>query len=126
MPVYSIEDIAQMIFDAAKNANRVLAVDGGPRDHGEQAAVSTTYAASTNKIEFSSAKRFIRMFATRDMYWVDSAADDADATTKLGAAGSRGFIPKDGVVEFSLSEGIKRLDFLAAQSAGAVYVTGLD
>lgn len=126
MPVYSVEDIAQRVFDANKNANRALAVDGGPRAHAELPSVATSYSATTNKIEFASPKRFIRMFATRDTYWVDSAADDSDATTKLNQAGSRGFIQKDGVVEFSLDKGITRLDFLAAQSSGAVYVTGLD
>ena len=126
MAVYAIEDIAQMVFDAAKKSNRILAIDGGPRHHAELPAVSTIYSTATNRILLPAAKRFIRMFATRELYWVDSAVDDADAATKLAAAGSRGFLPKDGVVEFSLSEGIKRLDFLAAQSAGAVYVTGLD
>jgi hypothetical protein len=59
------------------------------------------------------------------MYWVDSAADDTDAGTKLTTADQRGFIKRGDKLEVSLSQGITRLDFLAADTAGAVFVTGL-
>ena len=126
MPVHSVEDIFQWIYDSVAKALRVRTVHGGAREHEEQLAVATTYAAGTNKIEFSSPKRFIRVVPSVDMFWVDSAADDADAGTKLTTAGSRGVAPALKIYDLALSEGITRLDFLAIGASGSVFVTGLE
>jgi hypothetical protein len=60
------------------------------------------------------------------MYWVDSATDDTDARSKLTTANQRGFIKRGDKLELSFASGITRLDFLAVDTAGAVYVTGLE
>jgi hypothetical protein len=126
VPVTSLEDIFQLVFDAARKAFRTVPVAWGARKHAEQPAVATVYASATNKIALTTARRFIRMYATQDMYWVDSATSDANATTKLTTAGSRGFLPKDKVYDLALADGITRLDFLAVTLVGAVYVTAMD
>ena len=60
------------------------------------------------------------------MYWVDSAVDDLDAGARLTTAGQRGYIKRGDKLEISFATGITRLDFLAVDTAGAVYVTGLE
>ena len=126
MPVYSVEDIIQMVFGSVCKAVKVMPITGGARKHAELPSVATVYAQATNRMTLPSAKRFIRMYATEDMYWVDSATTNNDASTKLNAAGSRGFLPKGTVLEMTLPDGITRLDFLAVTTAGAVYVTSMD
>jgi hypothetical protein len=124
--VHSVEDIFQWVFDSVAKAIRLRLIHGGAREHEEQLAVATNYAAGTNKVEFSSPKRFVRIVTSVDMFWVDSAADDTDAGTKLTTAGSRGVVPAMRPYDLALSEGITRLDFLAISTAGSVFVTGLD
>ena len=119
----SFEDVIQNLF---KTALDILGlVSGGPREHREL-TVSTVYAAVTNSTTFSSAKKHLRIFTEEDVYWVDSAADDADATSKLGAANQRGFIRAGDRLEISLKTGVTRLDFLARDTAGGVFITGFD
>lgn len=126
MAVHSVEDILQWIFCGVCKALRVRPIQGGAREHEEQLAVATTYAAGTNKVEFSSPKRFVRIVASVDMFWVDSATDDTDAGAKLTTAGNRGVVPALRPYDLALSEGITRLDFLAIAASGSVFVTGLD
>jgi hypothetical protein len=110
----------------AKQDAIISSLVGGAREHGEQAAVSTSYSASTNSISFVSPRRHVRIYCEEDMYWVDSAVDDLDAATKLTTAGQRGYIKRGDKLELSFFTGITRLDFLAVDTAGAVYVTGLE
>ena len=134
MPIKSPEDILQSIYDAALKAIRTTATQdqmlsyllGGAREHREQEAVSTSYTPASNSISFTSARRHIRIYCDEDMYWVDSATDDTDAGDKLTTANQRGFIKRGDKLELSFATGIVRLDFLAVDVAGAVYVTGLE
>lgn len=126
MPPKTPEDILQAIYDATQEAIRTTVLEGGAREHREQAAVSTIYSAATNSISFGAPKRHVRIYCTQDMYWVDSATSDLDAETKLTSADQRGYIKQGDRLEISLATGITRLDFLAVNTAGAVYVTGLD
>ena len=109
----------------AKQDDMIASLTGGAREHREQQAVSTSYAAGTNSIAFSSTRKHMRIYCDEDMYWVDSAADDTDAGTKLTTADQRGFIKRGDKLEVSMASGITRLDFLAVDTAGAVFVTGL-
>ena len=130
------EDILQSIYDSALQAIRtstqvniqqdaiVACLTGGAREHRELPTVSTTYGPG-NSITFTAPKRHVRIYCEEDMYWVDSAVDGADATTKLTTANQRGFIKRGDKLELSLTESISRLDFLAVNTAGKVYVTGL-
>lgn len=110
----------------AKQDAIISSLVGGAREHGEQAAVSTTYSALTNSISFGAPKRHVRVYCEEDMYWVDSAVSDADAGTKLTTAGQRGYIKRGDKLEVSFATGITRLDFLAVDTAGSVHVTGLE
>ena len=110
----------------AKQDAIISSLVGGAREHGEQAAVSTTYSPLSNSMTFGIPKRHIRIYCEEDMYWVDSAVDDLDAGTRLTTAGQRGYIKRGDKLEVSVMDGITRLDFLAVDTAGAVYVTGLD
>ena len=65
-----------------------------------------------------------RVYAEDDVYWVDSAADDSDAGTKLTTAGQRGLIFKRTPFEITMYPGITRLDFLAVSGSVALTVTG--
>lgn len=109
----------------AKQDTGVGLLGGGDREHRELAGVSTVYDPGLNSITFSSPRKHFRVFVEEDMYWVDSAADDTDAETKLTTAGSRGFITRGDRFESSLQIGITRLDFLARDTAGPVFITGL-
>ncbi|MBI2931813.1 MAG: hypothetical protein HYY16_09190 [Planctomycetes bacterium] len=123
MPPLPLEDLLQLAF---KRLERLLGlVSGGAREHAELTA-STVYAAATNSFSFGAPKRHLRIFAEEDAYWIDSAADDADAAAKLAAAGGRGFVRGGDRLEISLAEGITRLDFLARETAGGIFITGLD
>ena len=136
MSVKTPEEIMQSIYDAALGAIRtsvqvniqqdaiVASLTGGAREHKELPAVSTTYGLG-NTLTFSAPMRHVRIYCEEDMYWIDSATDDADATTKLTTADQRGFIKRGDKLELSLTESITRLDFLAVNTAGEVYVTGL-
>jgi hypothetical protein len=110
----------------AKQDATISCLVGGTREHREQAAVSTSYAALTNSMSFGAPKRHVRIYCEEDMYWVDSAVDDLDAGAKITTAGQRGFIKRGDKLELSFLAGITRLDFLAVDTAGAVYVTGLE
>jgi hypothetical protein len=121
--VPSLEDAVQRLLQTA-TAIRGL-VSGGAREHREL-VVSTVYAAATNSAALDSPKRHLRIFAEEDVFWVDSAADDVDAATKLSTAGQRGFIRGGDRLEVSLAAGVTRLDFLARDTAGGVFVTGLE
>ena len=76
-------------------------------------------------MSFSSAVKHISIYSLESIYWVDSAASDADAQTKLTTANQRGFVEKGGRRTIHFLNGITRMDFLAAQNATAVYVTGM-
>jgi hypothetical protein len=110
----------------AKQDATISCLVGGTREHREQASVSTSYAALTNSMSFGAPKRHVRIYCEEDMYWVDSAVDDADAAARLTSANQRGFIKRGDKLELSFLVGITRLDFLAVDTAGAVYVTGLE
>ncbi len=123
MPPRAPEDLLQLAFDRIE---RLLAlVSGGPREHREL-TVSTVYAAATNSAAFSSPKKHVRVFSEEDVFWIDSAADDADAATKLSTVGQRGFIRGGDRIEVSLAAGVTRLDFLARDTAGGVFITGME
>ena len=127
MPPKSPEDIIQAIYDAALQAIRISAGADllcGVRVHRERAGVATTYAPATNSLSFSGAVRHVRVYAQENIYWVDSAADDTDAESRLSTADQRGFLKAGSVLEMHLVDGITRLDFLAKTTSGAVYVTG--
>jgi len=118
----------KLVAFAATEAKQDLIISclvGGAREHREKPAVSTSYVAASNSVSFSSAKRHVRIYCDEDMYWVDSATSDTDASTKLTSTNQRGFIKRGDKLELSFSAGIVRLDFLAVDTAGAVYVTGL-
>ena len=120
--------LAKLIESPATEAKQdgvISLLAGGAREHREQAAVSTSYVASSNSISFSTARKHLRIYCEEDMYWVDSAIDDTDAATKLVTADQRGFVKAGDKLELSIASGITRLDFLAVNTAGAVYVTGL-
>jgi hypothetical protein len=123
MPARAPEDLLQLAFDRIEGL--LALVSGGAREHREL-TVSTVYAAATNSATFGSPKKHLRIFAEEDVFWVDSAADDADAATKLSTAGQRGFIRGGDRLEVSVAAGVTRLDFLARDTAGGVFVTGLD
>lgn len=123
MPPRAPEDLLQLAFDRIEGL--LALVSGGPREHREL-TVSTVYAAATNSAAFSSPKKHLRVFSEEDVFWIDSAADDADAATKLATAGERGFIRGGDRLEVSLAAGVTRLDFLARDTAGGVFVTGLE
>jgi hypothetical protein len=110
----------------AKQDTIISSLVGGAREHREKPAVSTSYLAASNSIAFSSSKKHVRIYCEEDMYWVDSVISDADAGTKLTTANQRGFIKRGDKLELSFFTGITRLDFLAVDTAGAVYVTGLE
>ncbi len=122
MPI-PLEDLFQLAF---KRLELLLAlVSGCAREHHEL-TVSTVYAATTNKAAFASPKKHLRIFTEEDVFWIDSAADDADAAAKLSTAGQRGFIRGGDRLEVSVTVGVTRLDFLARDTAGGVFITGLD
>lgn len=98
---------------------------GGAREHREL-TVATLYDALTNSTTFTVPKQHARIFTNEDVYWVDSAVSDADAGTKLAAANQRGFIRANDRLELSLRTPITRLDFLARQKSGLLYITGLE
>jgi hypothetical protein len=120
-----LNKITVLAATEAKQDAIISSLVGGAREHREQAAVSTSFLALTNAISFSAPKRHVRIYCEEDMYWVDSALSDADAGTKLTTANQRGFIKRGDKLELSFFTGITRLDFLAVDTAGAVYVTGL-
>jgi len=100
-------------------------VSGGSREHKELTAY-TVYDPLTNSTVFNSPQKHLRIFTEEDVFWVDSAADDTDASTRLSTPGQRGFIRGGDRLEVSVSEGITRLDFLARDTAGGVFITGLE
>jgi len=119
----------KIVTAAATEAKQDLIISclvGGAREHREQTAVSTSYSSANNSVTFTTPKRHIRIYCEEDMYWVDSATDDTDARTRLTTANQRGFIKRGDKLELSFFNGITRLDFLAVDTAGAVYVTGLE
>lgn len=119
----SLEDAVQRLLQTATGIRGL--VSGGTREHREL-TISTVYAAATNSAAFDSPKKHLRIFAEEDVFWVDSAADDADAAAKLVSPGQRGFIRGGDRLEVSLAAGVMRLDFLARDTAGGVFVTGLE
>jgi hypothetical protein len=123
MPPRALEDLLQLAFDRIEGL--LALVSGGPREHREL-TVSTVYAAATNSTAFAAPKKHLRIFSEEDVFWVDSAADDADAATKLSTPGQRGFIRGGDRLEVSLAAGVTRLDFVARDTAGGVFVTGLE
>ena len=123
MPPRAPEDLLQLAFDRIEGL--LALVSGGAREHREL-TVSTVYAAATNSTSFASPKKHLRIFAEEDVFWVDAATDDADAGTKLSTPGERGFIRGGDRLEISLAAGVTRLDFLARDTAGGVFVTGLE
>jgi len=123
MPPRAPEDLLQLAFDRIEGL--LALVSGGARQHREL-TVSTVYAAATNSTSFGSPKKHLRIFAEEDVFWVDAATDDADAGTKLSTPGERGFIRGGDRLEISLAAGVTRLDFLARDTAGGVFVTGLE
>jgi hypothetical protein len=123
MPPRAPEDLLPLAVDGIE---RLLAlVSGGAREHREL-TVSTVYDAATNSTTFGSPKKHLRIFAEEDVFWVDSAADDADASSRLSTPGERGFIRGGDRLEISVAAGVTRLDFLARDTAGGVFVTGLE
>lgn len=121
-----LNKITALAATEAKQDVIISSLTGGIREHREQAAVSTSYSALSNSISFVTPKRHIRIYCEEDMYWVDSAASDADAGARLTIPNQRGFIKRGDKLEISFFTGITRLDFLAVDTAGAVFVTGLD
>jgi hypothetical protein len=123
MPARALEDLLQLAFDRIEGL--LALVSGGAREHREL-TVSTVYAAATNSTTFGSPKKHLRIFSEEDVFWVDSAAGDADAQALLSTPGQRGFIRGGDRLEVSVAEGVTRLDFLARDTAGGVFVTGLE
>ena len=123
MPLRPMEDLLQLAFDRIEGL--LAMVSGGAREHREL-TVSTVYAAATNSASFGSPKKHLRIFAEEDVFWVDSAAGDADAATKLSTPGQRGFIRGGDRLEVSVAAGVTRLDFRARDTAGGVFITGLE
>lgn len=113
MPPLSPEDILQL-FSA------------GPREHHERPTVPMVYDPAQGKVVFFRPKKTVVIISLGDAYWVDSAADDADALAKLNDPDKRGFLPIRIPVRFSLVEGITRLDFRSRFSFSVpVFVTGM-
>ena len=123
MPARAPEDLLQLAFDRIEEL--LALVSGGAREHREL-TVSTVYAAATNSASFGSPKKHLRIFTEEDVFWVDSAADDAAAASRLSTPGQRGFIRGGDRLEVSMAAGVMRLDFLARDTAGGVFVTGLE
>jgi len=120
--------LAKLIADpaTAPRQDAIIALLGaGAREHREL-NVGTPYDPATNRAVFTTAKKHLRIFTNEDVYWVDSAASDADAGTRLAAAGQRGFIRSNDRLELSLKVPVTRLDFLARAKAGPLYLTGLE
>jgi hypothetical protein len=120
--------LAKLIPDPAtapRQDTMIGLLGGGAREHREL-TVSTTYDAAANKAAFTTGKKHLRVFSLEDVYWVDSAASDADAAAKLAAANQRGFIRSGDRLELSLRLPITRLDFLARRVSGLVYITALE
>lgn len=120
--------LAKLIPDPAtapRQDSMIELLSGGPREHREL-TVSTTYDAAANKATFTTGKKHLRVFSLEDVYWIDSAASDADAASKLAAANERGFIRSGDRLELSLRSPIARLDFLARRVSGLVYITALE
>jgi len=117
-----LDDHHQEIVDLVPTILAVLV--GGAREHAELASVPSAYDPAQCKVEFSEPKTHVRVHADDDVYWVDSAADDSDAGTKLTTAGQRGLILKRVPFEITMYPGITRLDFLAIAGNVAVHVTG--
>jgi hypothetical protein len=120
--------LAKLIPDPAtapRQDTMIGLLGGGVREHREL-TVSTTYDAAANKAAFTTGKKHLRVFSLEDVYWVDSAASDADAAAKLAAANQRGFIRSGDRLELSLRLPITRLDFLARRVSGLVYITALE
>ncbi len=120
--------LAKLIPDPATAPRQdamIALLGGGPREHREL-TVSTTYAAASNSATFTTGKKHLRVFSLEDVYWVDSAASDADAASKLATANERGFIRSGDRLELSLRSPITRLDFLARRVSGLVYITALE
>jgi len=109
----------------AKQDTMIALFGGGARLHRELTAVSTSYSAATNSMSFSSAVKHISIYSLESIYWADSATDNADAGTKLTTPNQRGYVEKGGRRTMHFVNGITRMDFLAAQNATAVYVTGM-
>ncbi len=123
MPPRAPEDLLQLAFDRIEGL--LALVSGGAREHREL-TVSTVYAAATNSAAFSTPQKHLRVFSEEDVFWIDSAADDTDAATKLATAGERGFIRGGDRLEVSVAVGVTRLDFLARDTAGGVFITGME
>ena len=121
-----LNKITALAATEAKQDAIISSLVGGQREHREKPTVSTSYSAASNSISFASPKKHVRIYCEEDMYWVDSAISDADAGARLTTAGQRGFIKRGDKLELSFFTGITRLDFLAVDTAGAVYVTGLE
>jgi hypothetical protein len=120
--------LAKLIPDPAtapRQDTMIGLLGGGAREHREL-TVSTTYDAAANKAAFTTGKKHFRVFSLEDVYWVDSAASDADAAAKLAAANQRGFIRSGDRLELSLRSPVTRLDFLARRVSGLVYITALE
>ena len=109
----------------AKQDNLIALFGGGGRQHRELTSVSTSYNVATNSMSFSTLMKHISIYSNESIFWVDSASSDTDAGTKLTTPDQRGFVEKGGRRTFHLVTGITRMDFLAAQNATAVYVTGM-
>ena len=120
--------LAKLIANPATAPRQDAIIDllgAGAREHREL-NVGTAYDPATNKAAFTAGKKHLRVFSSEDVYWVDSAASDADAGTKLAATGQRGFIRSNDRLELSLKVPVTRLDFLARAKAGPLYITGLE
>lgn len=120
--------LAKLIPDPATAPRQdamIALLGGGAREHREL-TVSTTYDPASNRATLTTGKKHLRVFSLEDVYWVDSAASDADAAGKLAAANQRGFIRSGDRLELSLRSPLTRLDFLARRVSGLVYVTALE
>ena len=122
MPPRPLEDLLPHAVERLEHLLTLVA--GGARTHGEL-TVSTVYDAATNRFTFPTPQRHWRVVAEEDVFWVDSATDDADAQTRLTTPGQRGFLREGDRLEITLATGITRLDFLARDTAGAVFLTGV-
>jgi len=96
---------------------------GNGREHRELMNVPDAYDPAKCKVTFTQPKYHVQINASHDVFWVDSAINDADAQTKLLTPNARGIVPGNKALLFAMNPPVTRLDFRASTTAAMVFMT---
>jgi len=111
---YEIVDLAPLVL---------AVVWADEREHRELTSVPLIYVPALCMMRFSKAKYHLQIFASEDVFWVDSASDDADAATKLSTPDKRGIVLARTPMTIMMNPPVRRLDFRARTNSAMVLVT---